>query len=330
MSSLAEGIRAAVFFTGFLPSFTRVGYCVRRPTWTTQAPRFDGQRWIVTGASTGIGREIARLAALRGATVMTIARSRDRLDALAADVAAANNGGHPGTIEPLGLDLSQVSAVDRLLDLLPAFGPVDVLVNNVGALPERSVRTPEGLDAAFATNLLNPWLLTRGALERGLLNSGATIVDMSSGGMYNVALELERLEHDRPWNGALVYARHKRAQVALAAQLAADCARDGRDVRHYVMHPGWVDTPGVRHSMPAFHRLLEPLLRDVGAGADTALWLAAERPRAGADGIWFDRALRPAHVFPGTRAGDSVEALVAYLERRAADARREADTGHPG
>jgi len=317
MPTLAEGVRATAFFAGFLPSFTRIGHCVRRAGWVERTGTFDGQRWVVTGASTGIGREIARQAALAGATVFAVARSRERLDALAAECAGAR-----GAVRPIALDLSLVAGTDQLLDeLLPAFGPVDVLVNNVGVLPDRPATTPEGLDQAFATNLLNPWLLARGLIDRGLAAPDAAIINMSSGGMYNVALEVARLEAEQPYAGALAYARHKRAQVALNALLVDECASRGSRIRCYAMHPGWVDTPGVETSMPLFHQLLKPILRNPTEGADTALWLAERRPPARVDGIWFDRALRPAHVFAGTRNGDTVANLVRFLDRRANDAR---------
>ena len=338
MPGIADGVRAAQFFIGFLPSFTRLGYCARRSArpsaWGGSDQRFDGQQWLVTGASTGIGREIAMQAARLGAHVIAIARSRERLDALAAACALAG-----GRLTPVALDLSLVTSTDRLLDeILPALaarahaGPrahagaisIDVLVNNVGIMLDAPAHTPEGLDRAFATNLLNPYLLTRGLVERGLARPDAVIINMSSGGMYTVPLEVAKLAALTPYDGALAYARHKRAQVALTARLACNAARSDSASRYYVMHPGWVDTPGVETSMPAFHKLLRPLLRTPTEGADTALWLAARRPASAAEGIWFDRALRPAHVFASTRAGDSVDALLDCLDEHAKQARAQA------
>ena len=357
MPGIADGVRAAQFFVGFLPSFTRLGYCARRPAWGGSDQRFDGQQWLVTGASTGIGREIAMQAARLGAHVIAIARSRERLDALAAACALAG-----GRLTPVALDLSLVASTDRLLDeLLPALaaGPrggsdpragagvdpragagsdpragagsagagaisIDVLVNNVGIMLDAPAQTTEGLDRAFATNLLNPYLLTRGLVARGLARPDAVIINMSSGGMYTVPLEVAKLAALTPYDGALAYARHKRAQVALTARLARNAAQSDSASRYYVMHPGWVDTPGVETSMPAFHKLLRPLLRTPAEGADTALWLAARRPASAAEGIWFDRALRPAHVFASTRTGDSVDALLDYLDAHAEQARAQA------
>lgn len=319
MTTTRELLQGARFFLGFLPSFTSIGYLTRRTFWPLDRPdlsgrKFSGQHWLVTGASTGIGREIALQAAAAGAGVTAVARSRDKLEALAR---AADD--LPGSIEPLARDLSLTASTRSLVaEHLQTQQPVDVLVNNVGVLLNQPATTVEGLDAAFATNLLNPWLLTRLMTQTGALSPEAAVINMSSGGMYNVPLDVAALESQDRYEGALAYAHHKRAQVALNAHLRQ---REAGQRQHYVMHPGWVDTPGVETSLPDFHRLLKPLLRNVAAGADTALWLAAERPaQSQPEGIWFDRALRPAHALPGTRGGDGVAVLLDYLHQRAEEA----------
>ncbi|MEE4361656.1 MAG: SDR family NAD(P)-dependent oxidoreductase [Pseudomonadales bacterium] len=306
MNPLQRAINATRFFSGFLPSFSALGHRARAITWAPLEPDFRGQRWLVTGASTGLGREIARRAAVAGAEVLAVARSGDRLASLAEDVR-----GGAGTISAFTADLALVSEVDRLADhLTRAQAPLDVLVNNVGVLLARPETTAEGLDLAFATNLLGPWHLTerlRG--ERGLSPGGA-VITMSSGGLYNVRLSLRALENQAHYQGALAYAAHKRAQLAVNHQWRADA----RGIDYYVMHPGWADTPGVATSLPAFHRLLGPLLRTAAEGCDTALWLAATRPRQRTDpGLWFDRALRSEHLLLGTRGGADEGALLAYL-----------------
>jgi len=313
MTTWKDTLQAARFFTGFLPSFTSIGYLTRRTFWRPDRRDFSGQHWLVTGASTGIGREIAYQAATAGARVTAVARSEVRLQTLAKQCS-----GLTGRIVPVVRDLSLTASTRSLLETLSTEPPMDVLVNNVGVLLTTPACTAEGLDTGFATNLLNPWLLTKQAATRGLLGRNATIINMSSGGMYNVPLSIASLESHANYQGALAYAHHKRAQVALTAyQRRTELG----DRRHYVMHPGWVDTPGVETSLPDFHRVLKPLLRNVAAGADTALWLAAERPaQPSPDGIWFDRSLRPVHVLPGTREGADIDSLLAYLDTRSADA----------
>ena len=310
MNGTGDMLLATRFFVGFLPSFTNLGYLARRSLWQRETWDFSGQHWLVTGASTGIGREIARQAAAAGASVVAVARSEDKLAMLTEEAESL-----PGSIHPIPLDLSLVASTEQLIDEVLVQRPaLNVLVNNVGVLLNTPSTTTEGLDTGFATNLLNPWLLTTEACQRELLTDDASIIHMSSGGMYNVPLSVAALESHDNYQGALAYAHHKRAQVELNAYMRR--TEKGRR-QHYVMHPGWVDTPGVETSLPDFHRLLKPLLRNAPAGADTALWLAAHRPdQRTPEGIWFDRALRSSHALPVSRHGDDLEALQAYLKTR--------------
>jgi hypothetical protein len=72
------------------------------------------------------------------------------------------------------------------------------------------------------------------------------------------------------------------------------------------MHPGWADTPGLSESLPRFHKVMGPILRDAGQGADTAVWLlAAAEADAKPGALWHDRRARSPYRVPGTR--DSAE-----------------------
>lgn len=305
-------IRGAVFFTGFVPSFSTIGYQLRKPFFA-HIGKFTGQRWLVTGASAGIGREIARQAALRGAEVFAVARSSDRLAVLANEVDAA-----AGQVHPVATDLSLLSAVDALATHaglgLRDDRPLDVLLNNVGLMLNEAQVTSEGRDLALSTNLLGHYALTEAALARGLIGEKTVVLNMSSGGMYNVPLSIRSLipKPDRRYDGTLAYAFQKRAQVVLNRYWQTSASHP---FKSYVLHPGWVATPGVETAMPDFNRVFGPILRPVEAGADTALWLADKRPDAPAGGLWFDRRRRPEHLLPGTRGGDSTEALIEFLEQ---------------
>ncbi|NJN51913.1 MAG: SDR family NAD(P)-dependent oxidoreductase [Gammaproteobacteria bacterium] len=296
------------FFIGHLPTFTNLGFQCRKHRWSPSAWRFEGQRWLVTGASTGIGSEISKSAAAAGATVIAAARSADRLEQL-----EARTTGCSGRVAPLPIDLSLLGNVDRLVERIAQEGPLDTLINNVGVLLDDSGQTAEGRDVAFTTNLLGPYALTTRLNRLGLLKPNATIVTISSGGMYNAALEIDKLAVSRQGDGVLAYARHKRAQVELNAHWRTT-AVGGQ--QFYVMHPGWVDTPGVARSLPLFRLLMWPLLRTLAAAPIPCCRLAAKRPaQSNPEGIWFDRALRPAHALASTRRGDDVTALVNFLDR---------------
>ena len=301
-------LRGAFFFSRFLPSFSRIGYNSRRIFWRDSPLDFSGQRWLVTGATDGIGREIARQAAAAGAQVHAVGRDPGKLDALRQ---------LPGDWVTHAQDLSLMYRISAFADQV-ATAPrhFDVLVNNVGLMLNKRTLTEEQLETSFATNLLGHFVLTEHLRKSGVLND-SLILNMTSGGMYNVPLNLERLQGSDQFDGMLTYAYQKRAQVVLSEWWR----RQGE--ASYVMHPGWVDTAGVRTAMPDFHRLTGPLLRDLNAGADTALWLAMQKPTQPEQSkVWFDRAPRSPHIFADTRAGADADALVDYLTVQAANAQQ--------
>lgn len=301
---------ALFFYARFAVPFSRIGH--RRRVRGPVAADFSGQRWVVTGATGGIGRAIALGAAARGATVLALARDQSKLEAL------DRQAGGTGRMDPVRVNLSSMRDLRSVASAIAGEGRVDVLVNNVGVMLHDFGRTDEGVERSFATNLLGHWVLARGLREGGALDTGSAIISMSSGGMYGAALALDQLEardadgHD----GFLAYAQHKRAQVELTHQWNAQ----GPDApRAWVMHPGWVDTDGVKSSLPGFRRVFRRVLRSAEEGADTALWLAATRPPVG-EGIWLDRQRDPEHVFGFTRRGADAGTLAAWLEARAARA----------
>lgn len=290
-------IKGAVFFSCFLPSFTNIGYKSRRLWWPKENWDFSGQTWVVTGATSGIGLSIAQEAYNAGAQVHVISRSPDKLAALATTI-------DPNVITHQ-VDLSIMQAVHDIAQQLPQ---VDVLVNNVGLMLNEYQQTPEGLEQSFATNVLGHYILTETLRNNGHLQNG-TVINMSSGGMYNVPMTLDRLQGGEGYDGMLTYAYQKRAQVLLNSWWRK------QGLNSYVMHPGWVDTPGVETAMPDFYKMTKNVLREPQAGSDTTLWLAAKQPdQLHPRGIWFDRGLRSDHYFSDTRTGADEDQLIEYLE----------------
>src|SRR5262249_29525932 len=137
---------------------------------------------IVTGASSGIGREVAAAAARAGARVALAARSAEVLDGLAGDLApiAARAGGE---VLAVPTDITQEAQRQRLLDAVAdRFGGLDVLVNNagVGAFGHFATGTEEVLRQVMEVNFFAPAELIRSALT--LLKQGQcpAIVNVAS------------------------------------------------------------------------------------------------------------------------------------------------------
>lgn len=304
-------VKSLNFYGRFSPSFTRVGYIARGLPFKPVKADYTGQTWLVTGATGGLGRAAALKAVRKGARVLAVGRNPAALASLEAEAASA-----PGVIVPVRCDLSSMTAVNAMAASDELGGaPIDVLLNNVGLLMREYQATAEGFETSYATNLLGHYILTERLHELGRLASGAAVINVVSGGLYNLPLTKSMLNiPPEKFNGFAAYAAHKRAQVALADQWRTAFA--DIDAKTYAVHPGWADTAGVKTSLPKFRRILAPILRNDAEGADTIDWLAATRPTEVVDEIWFDRKPRTAHAYPHTRQTRTTPAdVLAFLER---------------
>lgn len=283
--------------------YTNLGYSLRRRFWSDAATgqRMDGRTVVVTGATSGLGLAAAQGFAALGASVILVARDRERGERAQARV--AESGDAP--TELALCDLADQASIRDLVRRLGDRGRLDVLVNNAGVLCQRRTETADGIETALAVNVLAPYLLTALLADQLGTSDPGRVITVSSGGMYAQRLRAGDLQStDGKYSGAAVYARTKRAEVILTEQWA-DRLRD-RNVVVHAMHPGWADTPGVAASLPGFHRLTRPLLRTPAQGADTIVWLgSAAEPARSTGGFWHDRRRRPAYLLPGTRESDA-------------------------
>ena len=122
------------------------------------AYRLDGTTAIVTGASSGLGERFARVLAGAGAKVGMLARRTDRLEKLAAEIAASG-----GTALPVVCDVTDVEAIRRAVEEVERkLGPVDVLVNNSGVTVTKRAMdsTPEDFDRILSTNLRGAFFMS--------------------------------------------------------------------------------------------------------------------------------------------------------------------------
>jgi len=134
--------------------------------------RLDGARVVVTGASRGIGEQVARIVAARGARVVLVARDAEALATLAAEV-----GG-----DALPADLADTTVAAELIGRIEADGPVDVLVNNAGVdlTGDLTVLAADDIVRLFNLNLVAPVLLSRGVIPGMRNRNRGHIVNISS------------------------------------------------------------------------------------------------------------------------------------------------------
>jgi NAD(P)-dependent dehydrogenase (short-subunit alcohol dehydrogenase family) len=278
--------------------FTRLGFNKGRKHWLPVSRWMGDKHVVITGAGAGLGLAAAKRLAELGAELTLVIRNESKALELKT-VIERETGNSRIHIEIA--DLGLMADVDRLVQRMQRAGkPIDVLVNNAGALFNPRQETPEGLEQSFALLLLSPFRLTEG-LKPLLVKSGnARVVNVVSGGMYSQRLD-DRLEAPlEGYSGSVAYARAKRGLMIVTEEWAKAWKQDNIAVN--AMHPGWAKTPGVETALPTFYRLTGPVLRTPEQGADTIVWLATASEAAKVSGgLFLDRVPRTTHLLASTR-----------------------------
>lgn len=296
--------------TAIVPGFSRFGFLARsRINHWDQVSTYDltGKVVVITGPTSGLGKECVRILAPTGAQLVLDARNKEKCEDVISSVRTICTGPEPVCVVAEMGNLPSVANAAR--EIATQFPHVFAIIHNAGALLNTREVSPQGIEQTVASHVLGPHLLTTVLLPNVIAAQGR-VVTVSSGGMYSA--ELPNIDGKRTlemrtdsYNGSKQYAIAKRAQVTLNEMWATK----ERSVHFDAMHPGWADTPGVQESIPAFRRITKPILRSVNQGADTIAWLAAVQPIPGASGsFWSDREVRSIHKLPMTRRSDTAEA----------------------
>jgi NAD(P)-dependent dehydrogenase (short-subunit alcohol dehydrogenase family) len=286
-------------------SFSSVGYVARRRLFDWRDPDPDalvGRTVAITGPTSGLGRACAFALAGLGARLLLLGRNAEKLAGLRSDLVTAMGADR---FVPVVVDMASLASIRSAVTAITATEPrLDALVDNAGAIFPSRRESPDGIEATIATMVVGPLALVSGL--RGPLRAapgGGRVISVTSGGMYTQGIELSDLEwRRRPWSGPRVYAQSKRIQVALMREWA----RRERGVTFTAMHPGWVDTPGLAEQLPAFHRVMRPILRTPQEGIDTIVWQATMGSPGSLSGrLYLDRRPRPFDRVPATRVSAS-------------------------
>jgi NAD(P)-dependent dehydrogenase (short-subunit alcohol dehydrogenase family) len=192
-------------------------------------PNFDvsGRVFFVTGTTSGLGRQFALCLAEAGAKVVITGRRRDRLEALAAEIAAAG-----GVAHPIAFDVTDLPAcAAAVAEAEETVGPIWCLVNNSGVTIMKAAHkhTQEDYDAVMDTNLRAPFFLSQEVARR-------MIADGRPGRIINIASMHSHVE----LKGGITYCMSKAAVQMMTQVMALEWARYGIKVN--AMNPGYIRT----------------------------------------------------------------------------------------
>ncbi len=211
------------------------GQAARTPR-CPETPRLDGKLAVVTGATGGIGLEIARGLARRGAEVIAPCRDAGRGDVLLALLRAESSGAHRCVQLDLE-DLESARACAAEIARLVSGRPIDVLIENAGLWPQQYRKTRQGNEIAFGTNVLGHFALRRALQDAGLLPAARAVV--LTGDIYVLESDCTPdFVWKGPRGGMRAYCRSKLGNLWIASELQ----RRFPALTVAVAHPGVVAT----------------------------------------------------------------------------------------
>ena len=204
----------------------------------------SGKTFVVSGATSGIGRAVAESLAKRGAAVIGLGRSGERCREAEKTMQQNSTAEH---IAYLAADLSQQSQVRRMAgeigQKLDDWGncALDGLVNNAGTFTFRRTLTAEGFEMQWAVNHLAPFLLTHELLPRLQAAAQPRVVTVSSASHYRGRIHWEDIQLQRRYNGLIAYQQTKLANVLFTAEFNRRLA-ETTGMRAFAADPGLVKT----------------------------------------------------------------------------------------
>src|SRR5688500_2148527 len=232
-------------------------------------PDLSGRVAVVTGANRGLGREVTRSLAGRGARV--IMGCRDEAAGEAAAAALRASPAVTGELEVRRLDLASLASVEKFAGDLAAEPRLDLLANNAGLMAVDRGLTGDGFENHMGVNHLGPFALTARLLPQLLATSGSRVVTMSSMGARLGHVDLgDLLWERRPYDRWQAYFQSKLANLLFTFELDRRLRAARAPAAALAAHPGGARTSLGTNGGGWTNRLVplwKPFIQSASAGA---------------------------------------------------------------
>jgi NAD(P)-dependent dehydrogenase (short-subunit alcohol dehydrogenase family) len=275
---------------------------------TTVSTPMRGKTIVITGGTSGIGAVAAKTLAKMGACIVLIARDRLRGAATLARLRNhAPNVDHTIYIA----DLARLSEMKRIAaEIATKEPPIDVLINNAGALFAARRLTEDGLESTFALNHLAYFVLTANLRDRLLAARAARVINTASASHHGATLDFDDLQSAKRFGGLKAYGRSKLCNILFTRELARRLRNRGVTVN--CLHPGFVATRFANQSgglISLLTRCAKFFAVSPVKGAETIIYLASSPDVAELTGQYFYNC-RP--IAPSSAAQDDRSALLLW------------------
>ncbi|KAK5644593.1 hypothetical protein RI129_005893 [Pyrocoelia pectoralis] len=242
---------------------------------------------IITGASSGIGRETAIDLARRGARVILACRNLDSGNETKSDI-VRSTGNENVIVKQLDLT-SQKSIREFAKDINETESKINVLIHNAGTAETKLKVTEDGLEQTMATNHFGPFLLTHLLIDL-LKKSGPCRIIVVASELYRLAsVNVNKLNHINALIPAHIYYTSKYVNIYFTRELARRL--DGTNITVNCLHPGMVDT-GIWRNVPApfswpIMIVVKCFFKSPVQGAQTSIYLAVSEELENVTGKYF-------------------------------------------
>ena len=267
-----------------------------------------GKTVVITGGTSGIGEVAAERLAKMGAHIVLVARNNSRGNATLARLRRST----PGVDHSVYLaDLTRLAEMKRVAaQIADKEPPIDVLINNAGALFGSRRLTEDGLECTFALNHMAYFVVTAGLRERLLASGAARIINTASAAHEGATLDFDDLQSAKGFGAVKAYGRSKLCNILFTRELARRLRDTG--VTANCLHPGFVATRFADESGGLISHLAwlaKFFAISPAEGAETIIYLASSLDVAQVTGQYFYKRLP---TRPSPAAQDDRSALLLW------------------
>jgi len=216
--------------------------------WTAEnIPDQKGRIAIVTGSSSGIGYETARVLANKNAKVIIAVRNLTKGEIAKSNIVGQNN---TADVEVMKIDLSDLKSVeDFVKEYKNKYTKLDLLINNAGVMIPPYSKTKDGFELQMGTNHFGHFALTLQLFDLIEKTPNSRIVNVSSGAHKYGNIDFNDLTwENRKYKAWRAYGDSKIANLYFTKELGKRIAQSDKQILVTAAHPGWTATELQRHS----------------------------------------------------------------------------------
>lgn len=256
-----------------------------------------GKKCLVTGGTSGIGKETVKGLALLGAEVIFTTRDINKGNKVKDELQQVTGSKN---ITYLYCDLASFRDIYEMAQAYQKqYDTLHILINNAGVWETKRKLSKDGIERIFAVNHLAPFLLTNLLLDTLKNSAPARIINVSSGAHKNSNINFSDIEMKKEFNGYKAYCQSKHANILFTKELSLMLENTGVSVN--ALHPGMVSTNIFKHIPSTIRKLMKIFMLSPEKGAKSVLYLATSDETDNISGAYFNKKRREAST---AEAGD--------------------------